>query len=125
MLNATWNEAMNMLSRSESTVKARMLISSCKTLIMTKSSAIYLLTAYKGAPYEKNFLIKLLQYWKAFSCTILSLCRSVVHHCPVFIVNKYTRLKPRLIKNTFLYKKINLDKYFWSRSNNTLYILLE
>ena len=38
------------------------------------------LTAYKCAPCKKFFKIEILQYWKAYSRTILSLCWSVVHH---------------------------------------------
>ena len=34
-------------------LKARRLISSSQTLMMTKSSASRLLTAYKGAPFKK------------------------------------------------------------------------
>ena len=68
---------MNMLSKSESAVKARKLILSCQILIMTKSSAMWCHLTYN----EKNFKIELLQYWKACSCAILLLCGSVVHHC--------------------------------------------
>ena len=81
LFNATWNEG---------TANARLVLIG-QTLMMTVEkggqkfstcdAASHVLTAYKGAPYEKNFRIEFLQYWKACSCAILLLYGSVVHHC--------------------------------------------
>ena len=38
----------------------------------------------------------------------------------LFIVIKYTRLKPILIKNKYPQQKINLDQFFESRKNTNL-----
>ena len=73
------------------------------------AAASHVLTAYKSAPCE-NFKIELLQYWKTCSCMIILLCRSVVDKS-LFIVIKYTRLTPRLIKNKFSQNKISLDSF--------------
>ena len=98
---------MNMLSWSESTVEVRRLISSCQTVMMNKCSvcdaASHVLTTYRGAPHNKQFKIELLHYWKVRSCATLSLFGTL------FIVIKYSKLTPRLIKNKFPHKKINLD----------------
>ena len=48
---------------------------------------------------RKKFKIELLQYRKARK----------VSSTPLFAATKYSRLKPRLIKNKLLSKKINLD----------------
>ena len=103
-------KSLNMLSRSENTVKAKRLILSCQFFMMTVpklgqkvqqcDAASLVLTEYKGDLNKKNFKIKLLQY---YSCTILSLCGSVI------IVIKYQRLTPRLIKNNSPQKRINID----------------
>ena len=81
----------------QGTVKARRLILSCQTWMMTASkagqkfspcdAASHGLTAYKSAQYKQNFEIELL------------LCRSL------YIAVKNTRLKPRLIKNKFFNNK--------------------
>ena len=92
---------MNMLSWFESTVEARRLIS---ILIMNKSSVmrccITWLTTYKGAPHKKQFKIELLQYWNVHSCATL------LPFGTLFIVIKYSRLKPRLIENKFPHKRL-------------------
>ena len=43
----------------------------CESKVQSCDAASHVLAAYKGAPYEKNFKIELLQYWKECSCTIL------------------------------------------------------
>ena len=98
---------LNALSRSEITVRTRKLILSMCNIdeavteggskVQPCYATAHRLTAYKDAPYEENFKIELLQYWKACGWTILLLCGSVVPSR--FIVIKYTRSKPRLIKN--------------------------
>ena len=68
------------------------------------------MTAYKRAPYEKIFKIELLQCWKV--CSWQFFCGAGQWYITVCCYNKvikYARLKPRLIKNNFSHKKINLD----------------
>ena len=78
-------------------------------MMMTKNydsdAAPHVLTAYKGAPFEKNFKIKFLQYWKACSCAILFAV--LVSGTPLLIVVKYASSKPGLIKMKSSHRNIN------------------
>ena len=64
------------------------------------------LTAYQGAPCKKflgtdYYNIRRLQLYNSFSVSVSGMS--------LFIVIKYTRLKPRLLKNKFKHEKINPD----------------
>ena len=98
--------------QNEGTVKVRRLTLSCPTLIMTVSksgskaqpcdAATLGLTAYKSALYkETSTTLKDMQLNNSFAVRVSG--------TSLFIVIKYTRLKPRLIKNKFLQNIINLD----------------
>ena len=65
-------KSLNMLSKRESIVTAKRLILGSQTLMMTVPKVgqkfshvmlphMYLMTAYEGAQYEKNFKIELVQ----------------------------------------------------------------
>ena len=56
---------------------------------------------------RRYFKIELLQILEG--CSLFNSFAVQVNGTSLFIVIKYTRLKPRLIKNKFSQKKINLD----------------
>ena len=81
-------------------------------IVQPCDAASHVLTAYKGAPFEKKITF--------YNIESMQLCNSfavLVSRASLFIVIKYKRLKPKLIRNKFPPKNINLDYFFGSRNN--------
>ena len=115
---------LNILTRSESTVKARWLIWSCQTLmwwlnIQPCDVASHVPTAYKGSSNEKNFKIELLQYWKVAVVQLISCADQwyITVYC-----YKVHKIETKIIKNKFSHIKINLDWFFGWQKNTAIEI---